>query len=809
MEIKQEETTLNKDELICYHCGDICKDDSVQKDGKVFCCTGCLFVHELLADNDLNDYYEVAKKSGIKPKIFGKNEFAYLDNPDIKERILSFSMNGTAKVTLFIPEVYCSACIWLLENLFRLNKGILESKVNFLKKELTVIFKENITSLREIVELLTSIGYRPKLNVSDIEGKKQRPENKSLYIKLGIAGFVFGNIMLLALPEYFAGGMLDTKFKTYLGYLSIVLGLMALYSSSDYFFSAWRSIKLKNINIDVPIALGIGILFIRSIYDIITQSGPGFFDSMSGLVFLLLIGRVFRQKTFHALSFDRDFKSYFPLSVIKISNNQEEYITLKDIKPKDILLIRNNEIIPSDSILISNNASIDYSFVTGESRPVDVSKGEKLFAGGKQLGPSIVIEVQKSFNQSYITELWNHKAFEKDEESYISHISNTAAKYFTAAVLLIATLTFVYWVRFNFDIAMNSATAILIIACPCAIALTIPFTYGMSLRVFSKNYFFLKNDNIVEHLARITTIVFDKTGTLTDINGSKLQWNGREINNEEKILIRSSVRHSNHPLSKLIYKYFSEVKPVEISNFNEIAGKGIEVAYQNNFLKIGRYDWVKSVLSIGDFIDDDNNETSTYIAINDEIIGYFKVVPSYRTNIAETLKTLLQKYKVAILSGDNDAEKKKITEFLGKDIPMKFNQLPLQKLEYIETLQKEGDKVLMIGDGLNDAGALKQSNVGIAVADASSSFTPGSDAILLAENINLIPKYLKLATYGVRTVYYSYGISILYNFVGLAFAVQGLLSPLIAAVLMPLSSISVIVFTVIKVKMDSKKLGLK
>ncbi len=338
----------NNEKLICHHCGDICNDDSISKDGKYFCCTGCLYVHELLSDNNLNDFYSLSKSAGIKPKKIDKDEFAYLDDVDIKEKLLQYSINGTAKIILFIPEIYCSACIWLLENLYRLNKGILESRVNFLKKEISITFRDNVTSLREIVELLTLIGYRPKLNVADIEGVKQKNPNKSLYIKLGISGFVFGNIMLLALPEYLSNGKLDEIFQVFIRYLSLGLGTLVLYAASDYFKSAWTSLKLRHVNIDVPISIGILVLFFRSLYEIVTMTGPGFIDSLSGLVFFLLIGKLFRQKTFYSLSFDRDFKSFFPLSIIRKEGDKEKFIPLKDIKIGDKLLIRSNEIIPAD-----------------------------------------------------------------------------------------------------------------------------------------------------------------------------------------------------------------------------------------------------------------------------------------------------------------------------------------------------------------------------------------------------------------------------------------------------------------------------
>ncbi len=798
--------------IICYHCGDFCKDDSIEKDGKYFCCTGCLYVHELLSDSNLNDFYSLTKSSGLKPKNFAKDEFAFLDDEEIKEKMLHYTIGGTSKVTLFIPEVYCSACIWLLENLYRLNRGIIESNVNFLRKEITITFKSNVTSLREIVESLTSIGYRPKLSISDLDNIKQKNPNKPLYIKLGIAGFAFGNIMLLALPEYFSGGNLSDIFKIFIGYLSLFLGTMVLYSASDYFQSAWTSLKLKHINIDVPISIGILTLFLRSAFDIITATGPGFLDSMTGLVFFLLIGKVFQQKTFYSLSFDRDFKSYFPLSVIKKEGIDEKFISLKDINIGDRLLIRSNEIIPTDAVLLSEAATIDYSFVTGESKPVTVNRGEKIFAGGKQLGSSIEIEATKEFYQSYLTELWNHQSFkEEEDESKVSHISDVAAKYFTFGVLFIALCTLGYWLMIDVNMAINNFTAVLIIACPCALALTIPFTYGTSLREYSKRNLFLKNDSIVEKISKITTIVFDKTGTLTDVSKSRVVYSGQELSEREKVLIRSVAKNSTHPLSRLIYEHFEDIPVMDIVDYTEKEGKGIEAIYDGNIVKIGNFSWVKGILTENRINLSENNfnfktESNVYVSINDVIIGYFRVVPKYRENLNQMFDQLKVKYKLYVISGDNDSEKEILNNITDNSAELFFNQLPEQKLQFIEKLQQNDEKVMMVGDGLNDAGALKQSEVGIAVADNNSSFTPGSEAILLSDNLTLLPGYLKLSQKAMQTVYMSFAISLIYNIVGMVLAVQGIVSPLIAAIFMPVSSINVVLFTVSKVKFDAKLL---
>ncbi len=838
MQIIQNQMTNNKEKIYCYHCGDECVNEIISQDDKHFCCNGCLFVYNILSNKGMTDFYEKIEGKALTPKKFDPNEFEFLEDKKIIEALLDYSINGKAKVTFYIPEIYCSACIWLLENLHKFDNGIIESRVNFPKKEITVVFAESITNLRKIVELLNNLGYSPKLNLADVDKKRSFSVNKALIIKLGVAGFAFGNVMLLAFPAYFSGNNLDQNISVAIGILNLILSLAVLYSASDYFKSAFRAIKLKNINIDIPISLGIIVLFLRSLYEILTDAGPGYIDSMAGLVFFLLIGKVFQQKTFHTISFDRDFKSFLPLSTIKIEGNEQIFIPLSQIKSGDTLKIRNNEIIPVDSVLKNDLALIDYSFVTGESNPVEILKGQKIYSGGKVIGQNIIVDAIKDFNQSYLTNLWNDYSEIKSRDSYISKATDNLAKYFTIIIILIAVSAFIFWLQSDITTAFNAFTAVLLVACPCAIALTTPFTYGTALRIFAKNNFFLKNSNIVEYLTKPKTIVFDKTGTLTKMTDNKIRFIGKELDSFSKKIIKTAVQNSVHPLSSAINNYLKDYETLNTKFYDEIIGNGIYAVVEGNDIRVGKLDWVQSRIhnfdkiqltginkfgsdfSVKNFSYDTytdkyqkeefngNYESTVFVSINNEMIGHFQIVPEFRENLRQTLEELSKNYKISILTGDKEKSNTIINQYIPKNIEIYYNQMPEEKVNYINNLNKKGIPNIMIGDGLNDAGALKAAYLGIAVTEKTTNFTPGSDAIISGEIINKIPVFLKLAKHSMRIVYVSFLISAIYNMIGISYAVTGLLTPVIAAILMPISSISVVLFTVLGVNFSGKKLKL-
>lgn len=802
---EERNTELVENNLKCFHCGDDCGSDDIRINEKFFCCNGCKTVYEILNENNLCNYYQIEETPGVSQRKKITRNYDFLEDPKLKETLIDFSDGTNTRITFSIPQMHCSSCIWILENLYKLNPGITNSKVDFLKKILIVQFKEKDTSLKEIVELMDSIGYRPDLNLEGKQSAKSNYRNKSLYYKIGVAGFAFGNIMLLSFPEYLSFTDFETtNLKEIFAYLNILLSLpVFFYSGSEYFISAYKGLRKRIVNIDVPISLGIIVLFTRSVVDIVFGFGPGYLDSLAALVFLLLVGRLFQNKTYDALNFERNYQAYFPIAVTKISNEKETTIPLKNLKISDKILVKSSELIPADSVLLSEHAFIDYSFVTGESNPVEIVNGDLVYAGGRQIGSAIEVEVVKEISQSYLTQLWNNKIFDKDYESRINTFVNGISKYFTAAIISIAVIAGIFWLP-QISIALNVFTAVLIIACPCALALSTPFTLGNTLRIFGRNNFYVKNADVIERMSKVNHIVFDKTGTLTETTGSQIIFDGDPLTEYEQRLIKSLVRNSSHPLSRNIYDLFSVEINEEINDFEELPGKGIKAIVNDNLVQIGSKIFLE---------DKNKNESITlstrvYVSINGKIKGFFNVANNYRESLKETIEYLEPHYKLSVLSGDNDSEKEKLLKFFNNEPKLLFRQSPQAKLDYIKKIQSEGDVVLMIGDGLNDAGALKQSDVGISISEDAANFSPSCDGILEAKSFPKLIEFIRFSLTSKKIIYISFIISFFYNVIGLGFAVQALLSPVIAAILMPLSSISVVVFTVLSTNLLAKKKSL-
>jgi len=779
-----------KEETACYHCGTPCITNTISIDDKIFCCEGCKLVYEVLNENGLCDYYKLQSHPGLSQiKPVRNDKFAYLDNEEIVSRLYKFTDGNHTMVTFYIPGVHCASCMWLLEHMNKLNPGIIDSRLNFAAKEVTIRFYRDKISLRKIVELLATIGYEPHISLHDAEQKKAVKYNKQLIYKLGVAGFCFGNIMLMSFPEYLSlDAGIEHQYAQLFRILNLVLALpVFFYSASEFFSSAWAGLKQKILNIDAPIALALIITFSRSIYEIATNTGAGYLDSMSGIVFFMLIGRIVQERTYRSISFHRDYKSYFPIAVNLITPNGIMSTALHQLKEGDVVEIHNDEIIPADGIILQGSASIDYSFVTGESQPVAIEKGKVVYAGGKQTGEKIQVKIIKPVAGSYLTSLWNHRSFAKDKaiandrESVIHLLS----KYFTLILLGLAAITTIYWAVVDPSKILPSVSAMLIIACPCALLLAATYTNGNVLRLLSNNGLYLRDATVIEQLGNINHIVFDKTGTLTR-GGEQFLCKGHQMDETEKQMVYSIASQSRHPYSKALVAHLGVYTPIPVTGWKEHTGKGIEANVNGTGIKIGS----ASFCGLTDHAD----KPALYIRIGNSVTAFY-ISTEFRSETPALISKLENKYRLSLLSGDNDRQKEQLQTLFNDSSRLYFGQKPVDKLNYVEALQAGGEKVLMVGDGLNDAGALQQSNVGITLADDINNFTPSCDAILDASKLDKFPALLGLAHSGKHVIYASFIISVLYNIIGLAIAAQGKMNPMIAAILMPLSTLSIVLIS--------------
>lgn len=766
----------------CSHCHQAFKGEKHHDNlGNEFCCYGCKVVFELLQGQE-----QIVVSRDLDSSIY-----SYLDNPEIKSKLLLFQNGSIEKINIHLPQIHCSSCIFLLENLFEIHPGVLQVSVHFARKRAELLYEAEKIPLSQLAALLKHIGYPPNFEQTvKKDNQKTKNQNSRLLFQLGVAGFFFGNTMLLALPEYLQSRILyDRDLIYFFRYLMLGFNLPVLiFSARDYFTNSMASLRAGVLSIDLPISIGILALFTQSSFEVISGIGPGYFDSLCGLVFFLLIGKWYQQKTYENFSFDKDYKSFLPLAATLVLNKIESSIPIEKLNKGDRIIVRKGELIPCDGILTSDETLIDYSYITGESQAVFKDKKQLVYAGGKIENSSAIIEVSSTSTQSYLSSLWSKEVFQREEKKPKT-FTDKISQYFTPAILLLAIIGALIWNFIDSSKSIQVFISVLIVACPCALALAEPFTSGSFMRWFGRFGFYMKDAQVLQKLSSINDVIFDKTGTLTEQSTVKLKWNGPPLLDVDLNTIYHAARQTQHPLARSLQSYIQDQNSseIKIEAFKEHPGQGIYFEVAGDCFKLGKSSFIGVEKTL--------NGTSVFVSKNESVLGSFSFYHQLRKELPQVIADLETKFKLNVLSGDTDQERSQLESIFGKNTALHFEQEPSDKLEFIEKHQNSGDSCLMIGDGLNDAGALKQSDVGISLCEENVNYFPACDALLKAESFKNLPSFLKLSLQSKKIVHWAFALSLAYNVLGLSFALSGLLSPLFSALLMPISSISVILFS--------------
>ncbi len=771
----------------CYHCGDLCEGGTRVQEDKSFCCNGCLTVYNLLGGSDLCTYYDLETAPGYKQTEVSKNKYAALDLPEIAERFTLYQDDTQRHVSFYIPHIHCSSCIYLLQHLYKLHKSIEFSTVNFSSKTVSIAYDWNTTQLSEIAGLLASIGYEPRMQDMQSDAPKHKTNHRSL--EIGVAGFCFGNIMLFSFPEYLGLDLqASSSWLVVFRWLSFLLSLpVVFFSAREFWQLAWAGIHKKSLNVNVPVALALLIIFSKSCYDIISQTGAGYFDSLAGLVFLMLLGRYIQDKTIGKLNHEIDFKSFFPMAYSVVRDGRSEMVSLENIKPGDQIDLRYNDVVPMDSVLLQENAQIDCSFLTGENMPKYVEANEKLYAGVRNKSNIARIIVSKPFAQSQFVQLWNNPVFQKDknkEDKWLDRLS----LYFTLVVLLMSISAFLYWMtQGSMDRAWAALTTSLIVACPCALLLSATFASGFITQELSKRNIQLKSASILPKLRSIKTIVFDKTGTLTHIDDNLIEYSGDLLTLDQKRWIVGTLRATQHPLAEVLLTILkSPTKEIPKVDSIKEAEQGIEAWIEDRHLVIGTAKYLNKPVGTTTGIE-------ILLIIDNKQVGSFSLRNVYKQGMAQMFEAL-NNYSLWVLSGDKEANKKQLVEEMGFRGEAVFDQSAEEKLEVVQHLEKE-QPVMVIGDGLNDAGALQSATLGVAVVDDYFSFSPSNDIMIPKSHLYKLPLLLQMGKNTRSLVAITFVYSMIYNTIGLSFALSGTLTPVVAAVLMPASSLGIILLS--------------
>ena len=763
-----------------------------------FCCNGCQGVYHLLKDDGLDNFYEkIGNNTLDKPLAVGEDSSNF-DTNSFAQRYIKTTQDGFSKVDLIIEGIHCAACIWLNEKILDDTDGILEASINFTNNKAKIIWDEDTIKLSEIIDKIRNIGYNAYPYIRSENEKKATAKNREYFLRMSIAIFASINIMMIGTAKYagFFSGM-DNDILYIIHVAEFIFSTPVLFYSGWVFFrGAYYGLKNKIINMDFLVSSGATLTYLYSIYILLGGDGHSYFDSVTMIITFVLVGKyleVIGKKD--AIDAMDQIKLHIPLEATIIVNGTKKIVSLDEIVIGDIIEVKHGEKASVDGELISGISSFDESSLSGESLPISKNMGDMIFSGTINTDQVIRYKATTNYANSTLNNIIELLEDSLNSKPKIEETTNELSKYFSITILSLAIVAFCGWYFFNgdFENSLIIAISVIVIACPCALALATPIASLIGVSWLSKEGLLFKEAKLIETVSSTTVVVLDKTGTVTTgklkiLENTNVTFN---LDDEDLNLLYSLVDSSIHPVSIAIKHYlenkYNNLKHLELENIEQIPSLGVKAKFTNN-----NSNTPKTIF--GGRLEDDNDFTSTmyHFIINDKQLAVFELEDTIREDAIETIQALQeQKIRVIICSGDNKNIVQKISKEVGID-EYKFKMSPIDKVNFIKKLQNDGDIVLMAGDGINDALALSQANISIAMGNGADVALAVSDIVILNDKLYGIVKSLYISTRTFNFIKMNLTISLMYNIITIPLALLGYVIPFVAALSMSLSSLLVI-----------------
>ena len=786
----------------CAHC-QLEFDESVMITEKenpelYFCCNGCQGVFHLLKSDGLDSFYDKIGNNTIAPPIstVGEDSSSF-DTESFRQRYITTTDDGFSRVDLVIEGIHCAACVWLNEKILDETDGIVEAHINFTNNKAKIVWDEDTVKLSTIIDKIRSIGYNAYPYERTKEDIKASSKKRDYFIRMGVAIFGSMNIMMIGIAKY-AGFFTGMKPE----HLQLVHIAEFIFSTPVLFYSGWIFFRgayygLKNniVNMDLLVSSGATLTYIYSLYVLFGGSGHSYFDSVAMIITFVLVGKyleVIGKKS--AVDTMDKIRSQVPLEATIIVEGVKRVVPIDQVQVGDLLEVKTGEKVAVDGILVADKATFDESSISGESLPVEKSKGDTIYSGTINTGVVVRYEATKNYANSTLNSMVTLLEDALNSKPKIEDSANEISRYFSLTILSIAMLSFMGWYLYSgeFEKALIIMISVIVIACPCALALATPIASLVGISWAANRGLLFKEAKFIETFAQATTVVLDKTGTITDGALSVRKQIG-ELNQEALLLLYNIVDSSTHPVSKAVKDYLQEhygkIDNLELESVTQIDAKGIEASYQGQKLLGGN---AKLLQESGIAVELESEYTIYHFAIDDQLIVSFELEDRLKTNAKEMVEYFESiGVNVVMATGDNAKVAKRVAQSVGID-NYQAEMSPINKAEYIEKLKEQGEIVVMVGDGMNDTLALSRSNVAISMGSGADVALAVSDVVILNNTLNSVIDSFKISRRTYKIIKQNLGLSLVYNSITIPIAIAGYVIPLVAALSMSLSSLLVV-----------------